>query len=134
MMGQFGFEFDLSKLSEEDFEYCTNAVKDFKKYRNIIHFGDMYRLSSPFETNNAVWQFVSEDKNDVLIIIFNTLSEVNGSFHSLKLEGLEENSRYYDEENNIDMSGDSLMKLGIYFRNTADFDTKVYHFKKRETN
>jgi len=134
MMGQFGFEFDLSKLSEEDFEYCTKAVADFKKYRNIIHFGDMYRLSSPFETNNAVWQFVSEDKNDVLIIIFNTLSEVNGAFHSLKLEGLEENSCYFDEENNIDMSGDALMKLGIYFRNTADFDTKVYHFKKRETN
>lgn len=132
MMGQFGFEFDLSKLSDEEFAQCKNAVADFKKYRNIIHFGDMYRLSSPFETNLAAWQFVSQDKNEILLIIFNTLSEVNGPFHILKLEGLEKQSIYYDDENELELRGAVLMQMGIHFRNTADFSTRVIHFTKQK--
>lgn len=130
MMGQFGFEFDPAKLSDEEFEYCKNAVADFKKYRNIIHFGDMYRLSSPFETNIAAWQFVSQDKNEILLIVFNIMSEVNGPFHILKLEGLEKQAIYRDDESKLEFSGALLMQMGIHFRNTADFSTKVLHFTK----
>jgi len=28
------------------------------------------------------------------------------------------------------MSGAALMQMGIHFRNTADFSTKVFHFER----
>lgn len=130
MMGQFGFEFDLAKLTDEELEFLKGAVQSFKKYRNTIHFGDMYRLKSPFEGNNAVWQFVSRDRSEVLVIVFNTLSEVNGAFHTLKLENMDNDAVYRDEENGCEYSGAFLEQMGINFRNTADFSTKVFCFKK----
>lgn len=34
----------------------------YKKLRHLIQFGDFYRLKSPFNSNQATWNFVSKDK------------------------------------------------------------------------
>ena len=131
MLGQFGFEFDLGKLSEEELDACRDGVVRFKKYRNTVHFGSMYRLENPFESNNAVWEFISKDGKNVLLCVFNTLSEVNGPFHNIKLENLEEDAVYYDSENGFEMTGGALMNLGIFLRNTADFTSRIFFFEKK---
>lgn len=34
----------------------------YKEIREVIQFGDFYRIFNPFEGNEAAWNFVSEDK------------------------------------------------------------------------
>lgn len=69
MCGQFGYELDLNKLSEEEFEAVKEQIKLYKKISHITHQGTMYRLLSPFEGNYTVWEFVSEDESEIVLMI-----------------------------------------------------------------
>ena len=62
MSGNFGYELDLTKLSEEEKKEVRQQVALYKDNRELIQFGEFYRLLSPFEHNGAAWMFVSEDK------------------------------------------------------------------------
>lgn len=60
--GQFGYELDITKMSDEEISEVKAQIELYKSVREIIHNGDMFRLVSPFETNRTAWEFVSEDK------------------------------------------------------------------------
>lgn len=75
LSGCFGFELDLSETSDEDNEIFRSQIKLFKEYHPIIHWGDFYRLWSPFEVNYAAWMFVKRDKTEALIFAFNLNSD-----------------------------------------------------------
>lgn len=49
MNGAFGYELDLSKLSEEELSEMKSQVEFYKKNRELIMKGDYYRLKNPFE-------------------------------------------------------------------------------------
>ena len=131
MMGQFGLELDIAKLSAEEKAEVKKSIEQFKALRKTIHYGDMYRLKSPFEGNLTAWQFLSEDKEQVVVCVCNTLAEANGPFHFIKLCGLDKDAVYEDKENGISVSGDMLMKIGISVKMPSDFESIVYVFNKR---
>lgn len=70
MSGQFGYELDLSKLAKEEIEEMKGQVAFYKEYQNVIQQGDMFRLLSPFEGNQAAWQFISNDRETVILFYF----------------------------------------------------------------
>ena len=45
MAGTFGYELDITKLSEDDKEIVKVQVEEFKKYYDLIQNGDYYRLT-----------------------------------------------------------------------------------------
>ena len=47
--GQFGFELDLNKCTEEELEIAKKAVEDYHCLGEVFHKGDLYRLRSPFD-------------------------------------------------------------------------------------
>lgn len=68
MSGTFGYELDpRTELTSEEREVVLQQVADYHKYYDLIHFGDLYRLTAPTENPYlADWQFVSPDKNEAL--------------------------------------------------------------------
>ncbi len=46
--GTFGYELDPAKLSEEE-TADPGADREFKKYYDVIHFGNYYRLTNAME-------------------------------------------------------------------------------------
>lgn len=62
MSGNFGYELDLTKLTEAEREDIRKQVSEYKELRMLIQYGDFYRLLSPFEGNETAWMFVSADK------------------------------------------------------------------------
>ncbi len=48
MTGQFGYEFDLSKATDETIAEMKEQIALSKKIESVVHFGDMYRFNSPF--------------------------------------------------------------------------------------
>ena len=51
--GQFGYEMDLSKLTDEETELAKQQIKRYKELGPVFHRGDCYRLSSPFDRTTS---------------------------------------------------------------------------------
>lgn len=67
MAGSFGYELDLNLLSDGEKEEVKEQIKTFKKYYNLTHEGEYYRLTNPMENRlYAAWEFVSQDQSEAL--------------------------------------------------------------------
>lgn len=129
LMGQFGYELDLSMLSDEEKRLAREQIALYRRIGAIIHNGECYRLKNPFEEDLAAFQFVSSDGNDVVLIIASQKATPNAPFERICLDGLDENADYLEEGNNKLLSGSELMAIGIPFVNECEhFSTvKIYH-------
>lgn len=115
MVGQFGFELDLNRCTDGEIEIAKEAVKEYRALQKIFHYGDCYRLMSPFETDLSVVEFISEDKNDVVICIDSQKAVPNAPDIYIYPEGLDEDSAYL--MGGEIYGGDYLMNNGILFTN-----------------
>ena len=52
MCGTFGYELDLSTISNVDKQYYVKQIELFKLLQPIIRWGDLYRLWDPFKVGN----------------------------------------------------------------------------------
>lgn len=113
MSGNLGYELDVTKFTEDEKVQVRDQVAQYKGIRNIIQFGDMYRLLSPFEGNNAAWMFVSENKAEAFIMFTRVQDTPNSLPIRLKLKGLDPMSKYEIMGYNLLIGGDELMYIGI---------------------
>ncbi|WP_461206031.1 alpha-galactosidase [Clostridium sp. DL1XJH146] len=135
MCANLGYELDLTKLSEEEKEEIKEQIDWYKENRELIQFGDFYRLHSPFEQNETAWMIISEDKSECLVYFYKVLATPHTFGFNLKLVGLDKNMLYKLLENNEFYGGDELMYAGIYLPNMkGDYISKVLHFKKSNKN
>ncbi len=127
--GQFGFELDLNKCTEEELETAKKAVETYRRLGEIFHKGDLYRLRSPFECDMAVNEFVSEDKNKVVVCIYPKSLIPAGNDEYIKLLGLDEKAVY--ELDGKCFGGDYLMNKGIHIINSCEYETRILEFNKK---
>ncbi|MCR8657094.1 alpha-galactosidase [Paenibacillus endoradicis] len=113
LSGNFGYELDLSKFSDEEKELVKEQIELCKDIRPIVSFGDFYRLLSPFEGNETSWMFVSKDKTEAFVVFVKVLQEPNGAIGRFRLQGLDPNKSYRLEgQNGGVFAGDQLMYAG----------------------
>ena len=77
MAGNFGYELDITKLSEEEKEVIKEQVKLYKEIRETVQFGDTFRLLSPFENNEVAWMNISQDKCEIVVNYVKQYAEPN---------------------------------------------------------
>ena len=95
MSGTFGYELDLNKISEEEQEMVKSQVRDYLKYDELVHEGDYYRLTSPYDSNRVcAWQTVSKDKSFGLLSAVVQSLEANESNIYVYPRGLDETAVY----------------------------------------
>ncbi len=113
LWGSFGYELDPNKFTENEVETVKKQVAEYHKYYDVIHFGDLYRLISPFENHfRAAWMFVSEDKTEALVTNVVMRRSEENTFY-LRLKGLDPDKYYTDEETGEIYSGALLMNAGL---------------------
>jgi alpha-galactosidase len=132
MIGQFGLELDLRTLKQEEIECLKSAIQYYKQIRRTIHFGDMYRLASPFDGNFVAFEFVSKDRSEVVVCTYSILTNANPEHIFVKLEGIDAENVYYDETHGLKMSGNTLMNLGFSVINQKDFCSEIYVFRSND--
>ncbi|MDU1740682.1 MAG: alpha-galactosidase, partial [Streptococcus lutetiensis] len=131
MMGNLGYELDLTSLPESDKEVIAAQVAHYKDIRPVVQFGKQYRLINPEEgSNKAAVQFVYEDK--VVVTYVRTLSTIEIIETTLKLKGLEEEALYCLQGTDQVYSGAELMYAGlIAILPQGDYLSKQYYFVKQ---
>lgn len=134
MSGNFGYELDLTKFTDEEKVEVKRQVALYKEIRSLVQQGELYRLINPFEENGneTAWMFVSEDKAEALVFYFKVLAEPHPPKKVLKLKGLDP-ERNYVVEGEGTYGGDRLMHAGIGFApKQGDYVSKMFRLKAVE--
>ena len=122
MSGTFGYELDLSLLSDEECSEIKEQVKRFKEIEHIVHDGRMYRLSQMSDSKHYMaWQFVSRDQSRSILNIVVTNPLANSAPVHVKLKGLIPDA-VYSVDGEFEVLGSALMMGGYTFpRLTGDY-------------
>lgn len=113
MAGTFGYELDPKEMSEEDKEKVKEQVKNYHRYYNVIHFGDLYRIISPTDDEfKCAWEYVAKDKSEALLTVV-IKNRAPHDFLLIKMKGLDPEKMYRDETDGEIYSGALLMNAGI---------------------
>ncbi|WP_342480660.1 alpha-galactosidase [Paenibacillus sp. FSL L8-0340] len=129
MSGNFGYELDLTRFTEQEQAEAAAQVAFYKEIRSLVQQGDMYRLLSPFEGNETAWMFVAEDQSEALAGYFRVLAGPNTARPRLRLQGLDPEKDYVLKETGTVYGGDRLMYAGLLLPELhGDFQSKLLHF------
>lgn len=132
MIGQLGYELDLATLTAEETESVKKQIQFNKKYNEVFHKGDMYRLLSPYKSNITAWEFISEDKNTVILCLYKILAQPEEPVLNIKLQGLNSEAMYMLKGRQY--GGDFLMNYGInteqHFDTFGDFKSELLILEK----
>jgi alpha-galactosidase len=136
MQGRFGFDIDVSQLSEQELEFCKKAVENYKRLGNVIMQGDMYRLISPYDEDRAVLMYVDDNRDKAVLFSYTTNPRYGERFLPTRLQGLDPAKKYNLREINLygnarpteylAISGERLMFEGIQVSSTQPLSSRVF--------
>lgn len=113
MAGTFGYELDITKLSEDDKEMVKVQVEEFKKYYDLIQNGDYYRLTDDGSKSPYVaWEFAAADQSEALLNVVVLRAKANPMLHTVLVKGLKPDAVYRVEGTEEEYLGAALMSGG----------------------
>lgn len=131
MAGSFGYELDVTKMTDEEKDEVKKQVEFYKSIRKTVQFGDLYRLKSPFTSNEVSWMTLSKDKDFAVVSYVKQFAEVNKIPRRLKLKALDKNSLYEIIETGEIFGGDELMYIGLEIGELiGDYVSKMWTLRK----
>lgn len=129
LAGTFGYELDITRISEEDRAQIPEQVALYHKYNDLVRRGDYYRIAS-YRSNHSYdcYGVVSKDKKEALFTFVQVLRRPNYHSRIIRLAGLNAETRYRNEETGEIYCGDTLMNAGIPVQEMwGDFQSKLIH-------
>ena len=115
-------------MNEEEKEEVKKQVEFYKNIRSTVQFGDLYRLKSSFDSNEAAWMNLSKDGKEVVVSYVKKYAEANVIPRRLKVKALDENSLYEVIETGEVFGGDELMYIGLEIM--GDYQAKNWTLRK----
>ncbi|MFR0586480.1 alpha-galactosidase [Lactobacillus porci] len=125
-----GYELDLTKLDSSQQAAIANQIADYKGIRDLIMNGELYRLSSPFTSQKAAWEFLAPDRKTALVTVVVNQIQAQPRVSITKLAGLIPEAIYEEQASGCRFSGAELMRAGFFdkiFKH--DYDSVRYLFK-----
>lgn len=114
MQGALSLGGNLLKYSEEDLETCKKYISLYKKIRNLVQFGNLYRLLDPEEDEVLMNQYVSEDKSKSVAFLASRGTRFYKKRIPLVFDGLDENKVY-----NVTIKDKTYVKSGAFLMNVG---------------
>ena len=126
MMGKLGYDIRVNSFTAQELQFSQEAVQTYKRINDIIWFGDLYRLISPYEENRAVLMYVNENKSKAILFNYTTNIRRKDIFSRVLLRGLDPGKKYrfkeinlfpetrsFQPDNDKLLTGEYLMNIGI---------------------
>ena len=128
MNGTFGYELDVTRLSDEEKAQIPEQIKRYREIAPLIREGALYRLGNPFSPSGYAaqmqrdfdaWMYVSGDKKSAVFTYVQITAEANMKPRRICLRGLRPDLQYTFTRNGVTEthSGAYLMQCGILIEN-----------------
>ncbi|MCR4740827.1 MAG: alpha-galactosidase [Lachnospiraceae bacterium] len=132
LLGTFGYELDITKLSDEEKEQIREQTENYHRYSELVRDGDYYRLASYRENNDHdCVAVIKKDKSEALVTYVQVL--VKPFMHSvrIKITGLDDGKKYKIDGREGIYSGSTLKNAGILIKRPwGDFTSVLIHIKE----
>ncbi len=93
--GRLGCELQPKDLTESELEFAKRAIANYKRMRDVVATGDLYRLNSPYETDNtSSLMYVLPDKNRAVVFLYLLRYRARFDYPVLRLRGLDPDKKY----------------------------------------
>lgn len=124
--GLLGYECNLADMKSEELHAIKTQVEWYKKYRNVLQFGNYYRLRN--EDGLYQWIVVDSAQETALALFYQTQVTPNYSHNHLRLQGLDPQATYHITNRkltiNLKVFGDLVNRtLPIHVKK----DSPLYH-------
>lgn len=132
MAGTFGYELDITKISEKEKGQIASQVKTYQENIDLIQQGDYYRIAS-YQRNNLYdcYEIVSKDQTKAVVVFVQVLAEANMHNRLIRLRGLKPEAVYQAGGNCY--RGDALMQAGLPLKRLrGDFQAEVISLVERK--
>lgn len=140
MSGRLGMEMQPKDFTPDEYKFAAQAISTYKQICPIVQFGDLYRLISPYAQKNiSSLMYVTPNKEEAVLFVYQLKHRFNPSFPKLTLQGLAPDASYEVREiNTTDLkeqtektiTGEFLMEQGIEIWLDKEYDSKIYYLKK----
>lgn len=132
LAGTFGYELDVTKISEEEKNMIPKQTAMYHKYNDLVREGDYYRLASYSEnTVYDSYMVVAKDKSEALVTYVVVRTIAGYPDPTIKLSGLSEDKIYYVDVLDRNIAGDVLMNYGLPVKHEhGDYKARLYHLKE----
>lgn len=114
MQGALGIGGNLAKYTKEDIEICKKNVALYKEIRQLVQFGDLYRICDAQKDEFLFNLYVSEDKTEAVGFIASNGTSFMKKAVPLKFSGLADNLMY-----SLSIDGKNYEKSGAYLKNVG---------------
>ena len=121
MQGSLSIGSNLLNYSDEELEKSRKYIAFYKNIREVVQFGDLYRLKNYGENGFYANQYVSADRSKSVVFICTSANSMfNRQYKSIRLKGLDENADYRLKADNCE-----IVKSGAYF-NSVPIDVNIW--------
>lgn len=130
LAGTFGYELDITKISEEERAQIPAQIAAYKKYAPLIREGDYYRIAS-YRENHAYdcYEIVAKDKSYAAVFFVQVHHTPSMRSRRLKLQGLDKKTVY--EIDGRSYTGEALMYAGLLRKRVfGDFEAEVIEIRQ----
>ena len=139
MQGSLGIGADLNKWTPQDFATAKTLIAEYKRVRDVVQQGDLYRLISP--TNGSEFsatQSVTRDKSQAVAFAFLHSSHMGHDFPRLYMRGLNPSLNYRVRmiegkaapDTPQSASGAYWMNTGVQLEMRGDFQASAFTLER----
>jgi len=129
LVGTFGYELDVTRISEEDRSTIRGQIEKFKRFNPLVRTGDWYRLGNVFEDASFdAWMFVAKDRSEAVFTFVQVLNRPSLPARRIRLRGLDPDRYYRNGDTGEVRLGETWMKGGVIVPAQGDFVSRTMHF------
>jgi alpha-galactosidase len=101
MSAKLGYDIRVNEMTPQELQFSQEAVKNYKSLSDVIWFGDLYRLISPYEENRSVLMYVNDKKSKAVLFNYILTTRRKDIFTKVQLQGLDPKKNYRFRETNL---------------------------------
>lgn len=137
MTGSMSVGINLLKSSDDEIKELKKYLSDYKRIRHITQSAYVYRISSAFENNYVVWEYLKRDRKQAIVFIFAHSMNFRDIPPRIRLRGLDKHKQYKVNGKNLHVKGcndnneeytsygDALMNFGLFIHPVGDFHCQI---------
>ena len=126
MRGSLSLGGNLKNYTDADIEICKKNVDLYKEIRELVQFGDLYRLLDIDEDEISADLYMNSDKSEGVLFIAAVNTRCMKEAVNLYLDGLDDGKTYA-----FDFDSEHIEKSGAYLKNKGiELDVKQQYYNR----